>query len=500
MSGIRVTYSGLISFAVGISTIITGLFFILIVTRQLTADELGTWTLIGGLLVYVIVIEPIISYWTTREVARGEETAKTALFTSTMISGFAAIIYLGIVFFLTFDSEIEKNILYFGAILIPITFVNRILLAINYGAKSYTMSIGVLVFEISKIPFGILFVYVMKMGVEGAIIATTLSYSLSSIFLLIFARNRLKGKVKFSYVKKWIKLSWIALVPQISIFLTRLDILIFTIITGGVTGLAYYSVSLSIASLPIQASGISRAVYPKLLSEEKGNILQENLTRVFYFTIPLTAISLTFMEPALFALNPIYQSITMIVLLLTIRMSYSSIFSVLHQVLLGIENVDKNQNSNFEDYIKSKLFSIPLANIIKSGIYIALLSSIFLIFSGDHSDLDLVIFWIIVMVISDIPFNVYIFILTKKNFNIKLDKIPILKYILTTILVFVPLYFLTEEFLVYKESIFDFLPDLIAFVSIGIISYLGITFMIDGKTKFLLYGIINEMKGKNKKS
>ena len=56
MSGIRVTYSGLIAFAVGISSIITGLFFILIVTRQLTGEELGTWTLIGGLLVYVMVI------------------------------------------------------------------------------------------------------------------------------------------------------------------------------------------------------------------------------------------------------------------------------------------------------------------------------------------------------------------------------------------------------------------------------------------------------------
>ncbi len=484
----------------GISSIITGLFFILIVTRQLTADELGTWTLIGGLLVYVIVIEPIISYWTTREVARGEESAKTALLTNTMISGFATMIYLGIVFFLTFDSVIEKNVLYFGAILIPITFVNRILLAINYGAKSYTMSIGILAFEISKIPFGILFVYVMKMGVEGAIISTTLAYSLSSIFLLIFAKDRLKGKVKFSYVKKWIKLSWISLFPQISTFLTKLDILIFTILTGGVTGLAYYAVSLSIASLPIQASGISRAVYPKLLSEEKGNILQENLTRVFYFAIPLTAISLTFMEPALFALNPIYQSVTTVVLLLTIRMSYSSIFSVLHQALLGIENVDKNKNSNFKDYIKSKLFSIPLANIIKSGIYIGLLFIIFLVFSEDYSDLDLVIFWMIVMLISDIPFNAYIFILTKRNFDIKIDKVPILKYILTTILIFIPLYFFTEEFLVYRESIFDFLPDLISFVVIGVILYLGITFLIDSKTKNLLQGIINEMKGKNKKN
>ena len=496
MSGIRVTYSGLISFAVGISSIITGLFFILIVTRQLTAEELGTWTLIGGLLVYVIVIEPIVSYWTTREIARGEKSAKTALITSTSFSGMATIIYLGIVFFVSLDSEIDKGVLYFGAILIPITFVNRVLLAINYGTKSYTMSIGVLGFEISKIPFGVLFVYVMKMGVEGAIMATVLAYSVSSIILFIFARNQIRDKINYSYIKKWFKLGWLSTFPQISTFVIKLDILIFTIFTGGVTGLAYYSVALAISSLPMQAAGISRAVYPKLLSDERGSILQENLTRVFYFLFPLAAISLTFMEPALFALNPIYQSATVVVLILTIRMSFGSIFSALYQALLGIENVDKNQNVNFRDFIKSKLFTIPLVNIVKSTIYIILLAAIFFAFSQDHSELDLVIFWMIILLVSDIPYYVYIFILTRKNFELRLEKLTITKYAVTTISVFIPLYFLTKQYLVYETSIFDFLPNLVLFVILGVISYIGITFVIDNKTRNLAYGIINEIRGR----
>ena len=70
MSEIRVTYSGLISLVMGLGTVVTGMIFILIVTRSLTPEELGTWGLIGGLVTYVIVLEPIISYWTTREIAR----------------------------------------------------------------------------------------------------------------------------------------------------------------------------------------------------------------------------------------------------------------------------------------------------------------------------------------------------------------------------------------------------------------------------------------------
>ena len=86
MSGIRVTYSGLISLVIGFSTIVTGLIFTLIVTRSLTPEELGTWSLIGGLITYVIIIEPIISYWVLRETARGIESEKTAVVTSAIFS------------------------------------------------------------------------------------------------------------------------------------------------------------------------------------------------------------------------------------------------------------------------------------------------------------------------------------------------------------------------------------------------------------------------------
>ena len=102
----------------------------------------------------------------------------------------------------------------------------------------------------------------------------------------------------------------------------------------------------------------------------------------------------------------------------------------------------------------------------------------------------------IILLISDIPYYAYILILTKRNFELKLEKLSITKYAVTTILVFIPLYFLMKQYLVYEISIFDFLPNLVMFVAIGIISYIGITFFIDNKTKNLVYKILNEIKGK----
>ena len=86
LSEVRVTYSGLISLLMALSTVVTGGIFILIVTRNLTVEELGTWGLIGGLVTYVIVLEPVISYWTTREIARDINSGKTAVLTSGIFS------------------------------------------------------------------------------------------------------------------------------------------------------------------------------------------------------------------------------------------------------------------------------------------------------------------------------------------------------------------------------------------------------------------------------
>ena len=79
MSEVRVTYSGLISFGTVLIMVITGLIFTLIVSRRLTTEEFATWGLMGSLIVVVMILHPISSYWATRQVARGEKVAVTAI-------------------------------------------------------------------------------------------------------------------------------------------------------------------------------------------------------------------------------------------------------------------------------------------------------------------------------------------------------------------------------------------------------------------------------------
>jgi len=494
LSKIRVTYSGLIALVTGLISVVTGIAFTLIVTRQLTIDEFGTWSLIGGLLSYVIITESAISYWTTREIARGIESGRTALFTSGVFSTIGIAIYFIIAYTIALQQNLDTKILFLGGILIPLSFLNRTLTAINYSWKPEIVSYGILIVEIIKIPAGLVLVYIFDWGLIGAIYSTAIAYFVSVVIHMIYASNKLKSKINFKLIRKWIKISWISLYPGISNILHKFDVLIFSIITGSVTGLAYYAASNTIASLVSQTGGLSRSLYPKFLETENRDILKENITQLLYFAIPFSAVSITFMKPALFALNPIYAITAPVIIFLTGKMFLANITSVFYQSLISIEKVDLNEKSNIRDYVKSKLFFIPTILIIQGIIFVvSLIIGLKILFSFETKELDLVLYWSIIIFTVQIPFTIYLYKLVKKNFNQVFDGKAVTKYLVAAFTVFIPMYFITENFLEYKISIFEFLPDLMVYVLVGIIGYIGFTYLIDYKTRRLFKAILNEV-------
>ena len=86
MSHIRVTYTGLISFAVAIITIFTSFIFTVIITRTLSQEDFGIWSLINALFLSVMMGNTIVTYWSTRETARKIESGKSAILGSMILS------------------------------------------------------------------------------------------------------------------------------------------------------------------------------------------------------------------------------------------------------------------------------------------------------------------------------------------------------------------------------------------------------------------------------
>lgn len=496
MTGIRVAYTGFIAFAIRLASIVTGLVFTLIVSRQLSIEEFGTWGLINGIIVYAVVIHPIVSYWSTRETARGETTGKAAISTTGLFSLIGISVYVIIAYVVGLQSDADVSVLLFAAILIPVIFINEGLNAIVTGFKPHVRPYGFMVFEITKIPIALLLVYYFQWGLEGAIIASFFAYVGSIVLLFSHAKEKMQGVIKKSYIKKWINLFWVPIYRMIPSIISMSDVVVFSITTGSVTGVAYYTAARTIGFLVTHTRAIGLGVYPKLLEGGHEKVLQENLMQFFYVAFPIMALSITLAEPGLFALNPIYTIAAPIVILLTLRQFITTINLLLFQALQGIEKVDLEKESTFRDYLKSKLILFPTFQMIRHGVYIGSLVIILVLIGEDGVEIDLVMYWALIGLIVEIPLSIYIIKLTKKSFTLKLNFNSIFKYLASSVVIFGIMYLVMEEYLIYDNSIFEFLPRVIIFGIAGIISYVALTYLIDNKTKSLVKAVVKELTKK----
>ena len=490
MSEIRVTYTGLISLTGGIISVFTGLVFALIITRTVTPEEYGTWGLILALITYVTLIGPIVSFWSTRDTARNIKSGKTAILSSLVISTGAISVYLVISYFMSYYTSVEQNSLLFAAILVPTIFINGVLTAMNLGWKPHTITYGTLAYGLSSIPLALFFIYYLNFGVTGIIISVFLANIVSIIILFYYAKEKVRNQFNKQTLKKWIRFSWIPLYPGIAVLVAGLDISIFTIITGSVIGLAFWT-----AAIISHTALISRAVYPKLLEEKSKEFLSENLTLLFYFGIVLVSLVITFAKPGLYALNPIYE----IAFPIAIIMSFEVFLSVLTNVFLlnlaGVEKVDKYENSTFKDYIKSKLFFPQTIRLIQTCIYITILTVGLAILVGfESSNLDLLLFWASIALITQIPLVCLLYYYVQKNMILKVEIARIVKFALVAMVIFGFTYYLTEQFLVYSDNIFSLIPNIIMFASLSIGLYFIITYLIDKKIRNLVNAVIYEIK------
>jgi O-antigen/teichoic acid export membrane protein len=485
LTNIRVQYSGILSFFVGIVAVFTGLIFTLIVTRTLSAEEFGTWALINTTIGYLVVSEAIINFWTVRGIARNLKIGKTSFGSSIMFSFGLIPIYVGFAFLFSQTSNAIHTSMILGLILVPLYLLSRNLSAINTGFQPHVASYSLLVFEIGRIPAAFLFVYFLNLGLDGAILALFIAQLIQISFQIYLARSKIRTKFQVQYLKNWLKLSWLTIYSAGPTLLRNLDIALYTIISLSVIGIAYYSAAITIAKIVSHSEKISQGLYPKLLSGGEHSHISQNNSLFLFFGLPLVGLSIIFAKPGLYALNPIYQDATLIVILLTLKTFFLSQSNNIHHILLGIEKADISENPSFQLFLKSNLFQIPTFRYIKLGIYLSILVISLLLTKGNVSEIELITIWVTIALIIEVPYLIFIWIVLHKKTSICFPYVNCIKYLGATIAFMLVFWNTLEHFIMYYESIFDFLPSLIFQMIICISIYFGITYIIDKNTRKL---------------
>ncbi len=496
MNEIRVTHSGLISLLFGIFTIPISLIFMIFITRSLSTIEYGTYTLIIGILVYATVLDPIIGYWSTREIARGLATGKSTVFFGGLFSLFGVLIYFVVMFFISKNTDAAQDVLFFGAIIIPPLFINRMLSSINTGFKPHSPVIAGFLFSIFNLAFTLFAVTYLKLDIIILIEIISISYILSSLFLGYSAREKLRDKIRLDVLKKWIKLSWIPLFGSLGFFVLMMDVSIFALLVGSVTGLAFWGVALVVSKIGESSSYVTRAIYAKIL-QGKSEDLGEITNILFYFVVLLSSIILVFAKPALFLLNPQYEISYVILSILTVQTAFWVFSGHFQSSITSNEKVDMTIESSFKEYFHSKLIRVPSILIFQSISYLTIFSIGIVIMKDTYEILDILHFWAILLLLTHIPSAFYFYRLLQKNIQFKLEYFRILKYFLSSLISFGITYIFVNQYLVYDSNPFNFGPQIILFAAFGISFYVGLTFIFDSKIRNLINNIIQELKSKN---
>jgi hypothetical protein len=493
---IRVTRVGLISLVFGMINVIIGFGFSLILIRNLSVIEFGTWGLIVGIIAYATIIEPIITFWSTREIARNVESGRTAVLSSFLISTIAMAIYFISAFTIS-ELHFEQNIILLGSVLVPVIILKKVLDSICLGWKPQGVSYGQIIFGIVQIIMAFILIYVLEKGVSGVILTVITAHSVNIIFFIIYNKERLQNSIQKRFLIKWIKLSWIPIYPVAGSIILSLDIVIFSIITKSVIGVAFWTVSLMLVQIISNAGLISRATYPKLLQGNNNKFLQDNLRHLIYFAILFSAIVITFAKPGLHVLNPEYVVVEYIVIILAVRAFFKIITKNILMFISAKDMIDINEKSSFLDYIKSRIIRVSTIEIISSISYIVILATILLmIISGIESQLELVLYWALIILIIQVPTSLYSIIYFRKEFLIKIEIQSIVKYLVAAIISFGLSRILLDMVLEYDLELIKFLPQILLFIMLSIGMYIGITAIIDIKTRNLINAVVLEIKNR----
>ena len=139
--------------------------------------------------------------------------------------------------------------------------------------------------------------------------------------------------------------------------------------------------------------------------------------------------------------------------------------------------------------------TLELIQSISYIVFLAVTISI-LVLTVD-SQIELVTYWAGIALIVQIPISIGSIILFKKYFTFKFDYKAIIKFLMVAVFVFGITHLMMDEFLEYKPALVDFFPSVVIFGVFGIMAYIGITILIDKKTRLLVKSVLNEIRNRN---
>ena len=493
---IRFQYSGYVIYAVQIFSVVTGLIFTLLLTRNMSTNypnQYGIWTSIFDYVAYFTLFSGVLPFWAERFVARGRTGAvRTGIMAQLVIS----LIFLGAYFPLIY-------LIYKDAIAVKIgtmSYLPIFLLAGPYIVTFYMITLcegllqpkkpqalgyGLLIEEIVKVSVALVLILGFHQLFLGAMLALVLSCFVQVIYYVWLLRDAFKEKTNWSYLREWFKGSTViafnAIGNQLSSF-----VYILLFFYGGPNTRAYYQAAGSFTAIIGYSISLSIALYPRLLSKScSKEQVGTSFRTVMMLGIPIAAIVMVMSYSFLTVLKVTYGIAWPVLVALSIYTLFGLVTSFYSNCVMGVEVFDAEGKIALRRLIKSKIFVVFALPYLNAAIAIPL-TFVALTILPIAGSVQATLYVVVILIAAQLSTFTVLYTYMRHSIGIPVAWKSIGKYVLAAALAAVILYLLPTT-----TTLFSTIAKAIA----GFAIYVVFLLAIDSQARELIRQVLNEVKG-----
>jgi len=463
------------------------------VARWLDPAHLGLWEVIVDLVTFAAYPAGIVTYWATRDVARGRMVGRTALVFGMLLSGGGLVIYAA--FALVTYSSLATSILPFllAVLLVPLSYWSAVVNAILQGHRPGAYGYSLILSEFAKLGIAYTTLYALKMGILGVILALITAYFVQSIVSSFFIWSTTKESASFSLAKRWTKLAWVPSFNSLYVMIAVADTYVASLGFG--TAIAgYYQVAFVVASVVGYSSGLAFALYPLLLRGGGERLPRITMEFSLLFSIPMAVGSLVLAEPMLFLFRKIYVPGALGLEILSVMFVFTTISGIIDQTLLGTERVDESSKASFHDFFRSNLLFVPIMNLSFACTYLAALYlSLYYSFSSGLSTSATVALWASVELLATVAFML-LKALRARHYARLLPGVSVFYYLVAASVMGLIIHFLSGVMVNPSLSTIAYGAQILGLALVGSAIYFSVVFALDRKFRAMVHQILERFR------
>jgi len=349
-------------FAARIVNVVTGLIFQIMIARSLLPKyehEYDLWFNINDIIAYFALMAAVLPFWAMRFVARDKEgAAKTGIFANLAISAIATLIYILIIPWVTSALGISEEYLpiYLLIALYVVEFYSISALEACLQARiPHTVGYGLIVQQVGKVILGYIFIIVFQQRLLGIVIATLAAIAVQTAYYFGLLAQELKQKVKWEYVKEWLKGSVASIYGVVGGQVAAL-IFFMLFIYGGEGARGRLGAASIIVNVITFSSVLAFALYPKLMAERKSEDITTSLKMVLMLAIPLTVGAMVLSDSYITIFTDVYRDAALVLVVLAIDAFVGTVSTIFGTVVVGVETFDEEAKISLRQLAKSRLF------------------------------------------------------------------------------------------------------------------------------------------------